>query len=519
VSVADVEALHARYVRVADRFKAIWTYHQFATGIFRNLLDRPAPYQLDFKRVYERIRKAGGKLNEAEAAAARDALDAAARAIDDATKALLAADDAVAASLVRRFFDKLNLKDEDIIYFLIKFYLYSDAVEGDRRDKLDFFFTRIGEELLPERGAYISRESLEFRERVIALVSVMRTAPAPRDEVLRIIRAIRSMRDEMQQATTFEDLTDRHLLKNARTFKHRIGDLYFDPDVLLAVVELNVAAKNRFLELYQVEEQRILEDSQKLLAHGDAIERNFGETNPELAEAIGRFREYKERFDALRAESNVKHDLVTQLKTSIGEVLSQLDRGLARDNGVDDDVEELPPAFFDEQQQVESISERFGRTDALLPQLVRIASALDYLAPTLPPDDVIEVPAVRELRLEAWEVAAYQKLFDRRAPDAEEDTEELWILFVRAAALRVKVDDEATILATTMAAGVRPEPELLTRAKKSLDLAKELDEQFGDFLQEAVYYANRPILHQLYRSRFRLLRGFSGLWLIYDRQS
>jgi hypothetical protein len=25
------------------------------------------------------------------------------------------------------------------------------------------------------------------------------------------------------------------------------------------------------------------------------------------------------------------------------------------------------------------------------------------------------------------------------------------------------------------------------------------------------------MLRQLYRSRFRLLRGFSGLWLIYDR--
>jgi hypothetical protein len=90
---------------------------------------------------------------------------------------------------------------------------------------------------------------------------------------------------------------------------------------------------------------------------------------------------------------------------------------------------------------------------------------------------------------------------------------------VRAGALRIKVDEEATILATAMAAGVRPEAELLQKAKHSLDLAKELDELFGDFLQEAVYFSNRKILHQLYRSRFRLLRGFSGLWLIFDRQS
>ena len=62
-----------------------------------------------------------------------------------------------------------------------------------------------------------------------------------------------------------------------------------------------------------------------------------------------------------------------------------------------------------------------------------------------------------------------------------------------------------------------PDSDNLTRAKQSLDCAKELDESFSDFLRDAVYYSNPKILHQLYRSRFRLLRGFSGLWLIYDR--
>jgi hypothetical protein len=91
-------------------------------------------------------------------------------------------------------------------------------------------------------------------------------------------------------------------------------------------------------------------------------------------------------------------------------------------------------------------------------------------------------------------------------------------LYVRGAALRMKIDEEATMLATALSTGVRPEAELLAKSKNSLDLAKALDEQFGDLLQEAVYYSNRRILHNLYRSRFRLLRGFSGLWLIYDKR-
>jgi hypothetical protein len=267
--------------------------------------------------------------------------------------------------------------------------------------------------------------------------------------------------------------------------------------------------------LYEGEEQRIVEDARKLMEHGPAIEASFGDTNPELLGEIARFREFKERFDESRAQSNVKHDMLAQLKASMSNILAQLDRGL---DGEEVISEEIPAAFFAETQQVEAVTEKFGRGDVLLPFLLRIANAIDPVAASITLEELAEVPSVRELRLEAWEIAAHQKLFERREADCDEDNEELWIVFLRASALRVKVDEEATILATAMAAGVRPEADLLARARASLECAKELDELFGDFLQEAVYYSNPKILHQLYRSRFRLLRGFSGLWLIYDRQ-
>src|SRR4029077_18095091 len=133
------------------------------------------------------------------------------------------------------------------------------------------------------------------------------------------------------------------------------------------------------------------------------------------------------------------------------------------------------------------------------------------------PEEVAEFPNVKELRLEPWEGAAYQKLFNHRAPESDEYNEELWTLYMRASALRIKVDEEATMLAASIGAGVPADNDVLVRAKQSLDCGKGVDESFNDFLHEAVYYSNPKILHQLYRSRFRLLRGFSGLWLIYDR--
>jgi hypothetical protein len=504
MSVAEIGLLHGRYVRLTDRFKAIWTHHQFVSGVFKTFLGRPLPYNTDFQKIYERIKAVMPTINAAQAGEAASALSLSELAVERTATSLLRADDEISASLLRRFFEKLKRQDESIVHFLIKFYLYAGAVDGDRRDKVDFLFTRIGEEFV---------RSLEFREKVIALVSTMRLPDAPQEEVVRIIREIRALRDEIQSAEALEELTERSLLKNARAFKHALGDLYFHPDVLLAIVELNVATKNKYLRLYHEDEEKIVEDSQKLMEHGDAIERNFGVTNPELIEEIARFREFKEQFDSARASSNVKHDVITQLKHSMTNILSQLDRGLTSDA----EVEELPPTFFDHAQQVENITSRFGSDPVLHEHLLRIAAAVDVADPSAMPEEVVEFPNVRELRLEAWEIAAYQKLFERRAPEADEDNDELWTLYLRAAALRTKIDEEATLVAAAVGAGTAPEPEVMAKAKASLDCAKALDELFSDLLREAVYYSNPKILHQLYRSRFRLLRGFSGLWLIYDR--
>jgi hypothetical protein len=517
MSVGEIAALHARYVRLSDRFKALWTFHQFAGGAYKNLLDAPLPYSIDFPKIYERIKAIGPLINAAQLAEVQSALGVNELALDRVGRQLLDADVRIVPPIVRRFFERLKRQDENILHYLIKFYLYSDAVEGDCRDKLDFFFTRIGEDFVAERGEYWSRESLEFRERIIALVSILRVGEAPQEEVVQLIRAIRSMREEIGRVTAIEQLTERNLLRNAHTFKHRVGDLYFQPDVLLAIVELNVATKNCFLKLYQSEEQRLVEDAEKLMEHGQAIERNFGDANPELIEGIARFRAAKEQFDESRAQSNVKHVVITRLKSSMSNILAQLDRGLGGEET--ETTADLPEAFFDETALEEALAERFGRDDVLLPYLTNIASALSMIDSTIAAEEVVEMPAVRELRLEPWEAAAYQKLFGGRLADEEDDSEELWMLFLRAAAVRLKVDVEATAMATAMAAGVRPEPDLLTRAKRSLDWAKELDEHFNDFLHEAVYYTNPRFVHQLYRSRFRLLRGFSGLWLIYDRQS
>src|SRR5205085_6463835 len=121
MSVTDVGLLHSRYVRLNDRFKSIWTYHQFASGIFKNFLEQPLPYTIDFRKIYDRMKAISETLNGAQMDHAAAEVAATDLALDRATTTLIAADQKIGPSLVRRFFERLKRQDDAIIQFLIKF--------------------------------------------------------------------------------------------------------------------------------------------------------------------------------------------------------------------------------------------------------------------------------------------------------------------------------------------------------------------------------------------------------------
>ena len=101
-SVAEIALLQGRYARLSDRFKSIWTYHQFASGVFKSLLQAPLPYHIDFQNTYDRIRAANANLNALQVQEAASALGLCELALDRITTQLVRADDQVSASSVRR---------------------------------------------------------------------------------------------------------------------------------------------------------------------------------------------------------------------------------------------------------------------------------------------------------------------------------------------------------------------------------------------------------------------------------
>ncbi|HVT43586.1 MAG TPA: hypothetical protein VMT00_04275 [Thermoanaerobaculia bacterium] len=514
MSVAEIGQLHRRYVRLSDTFKAFWTFHQFASSAYKNFLQLSLPYNFDFQRLYESIRATSELFQSA--APPPDAAARIERCESDLQKiaaALMAADLAIKPSILRRFFEKLKQQDEKIVFNLIKFYLYSGRLSGDQRDKIDFLITKIGEEYLEDRGDFRARDSGELKGQFQGLLSIVQVR-ADEEDIARVVRQIREIKEQILDAPEFEQLASGNLLERLRSFKHEIGELYFHPDVLLAIVDCNVAAKNRFLRLYREEEQQILADSQRLVTHEEAIRKRLT-SNPELIDEIERFRQFKQEFDESRARSDVKHTVITRLKMSIHAILSEIESELdAAGDGV---VFGGRSVVLDSAPRADRIEASFGADPLLYDHLARIIGLLDEVDVTGGEEQIASHPSLHPIRLEPWEAGAYLKLF-RNAPMEEEETNDLMLLYLRAAAIRLLIDEQARKLATVPESD-DPSPTLLVAIRESLDRAKELDQMFGDSLHEGIYFTDPKVLHRLYRSRFRLLRGFSGLWLIYDQRA
>ena len=87
---------------------------------------------------------------------------------------------------------------------------------------------------------------------------------------------------------------------------------------------------------------------------------------------------------------------------------------------------------------------------------------------------------------------------------------------MQATALRVRLDEEAREIDRLRKRGSERLAELLERATHSLQRAAELDRRFQWFIEDALYRGSTESLEALFRSRMRLVRAYSGLWLIHN---
>lgn len=509
MSAGLLNRVHHRYIRVSNAFKSAWTFHQFIQGVRKAFSDLTAvDYPADFQTLYSSLKQVSGMLSETTAAEADAQLDAIEEELTPLIRNLATADDDISPGRLRQFFQRVKSYDDGILTHLVKFYLFSRGKGGwslDRLDKADFLTTKLAEEYHEERNAFMLRDPTFVREAAEGFWAVL-GQPATNGGVEAVCEELRALGEEFRAVASIDDLHHRNLISIYRERKHLLGDEFFQPGVLRTILEVNLTLKNQIQRLYQQEEQSIIAEYQQVFD----LERE-AVVDSVLGEELSEFRTAVDRFEHQIEGANVRLDELATLRQKVRRLVPKLRRqpgGAGREAlASPSDLEDLLDRGADELLERPPPSEG-GETVA--EELALIVAALDDVNLNADPRQVALRPEVFELGIDPREVVAYRRLFGSSPCDRE-----LEEFVLRAAAVRYRIERQVDGLKSILddSAVTRRAPEYAL-ARETVRLADAHLKQFEHWLEMAVLAGERDEARALQVLKVRLMRGYSGLWLM-----
>jgi hypothetical protein len=485
---AEIQGLNGDYIRLTERFKALWTFHQFLLGIHQAFLADAPPFQVNFDAIYERLRGVSARVAAGDSSnTVREQLDLAETELALAGRNLRLSDRALSPSFIRRFFNKLRTSDEKIVFNLLRFYFSQPELDEDVADKIDFLAT-----LAAGVPGTEGPQPRDLSESVRIFEKVVSQCPWPltgSDEVNALVAAINEIAGEVSGAKSFEQLAEGRYIERVRQIKHRLGFALANSQVLASVGVCNVKTKAAFRRLFREERARLEEAGERIENLEREVSRSGGR---ELPDEFRRFRTSKKEFALREEESNVRTGDILALKSSIADVLGKFDLGQM-------DVEEIDDAL--------EIAEELPSEDATPSH---ISESLQMVLASVEMGEGSH-RQIAHLGLEPWEIRAAKRAI--AAGGTVESNRDA--LFLEAAALRIRAEEESSRWAQSKKMGM-PLPGLGREVKETLSLAAETDRRFSGLIREAGDDSLPEEIAALVRSRFRLLKAYSTLWLLHD---
>ncbi|MEO8189425.1 MAG: hypothetical protein ABI682_03710 [Acidobacteriota bacterium] len=490
MSVEKIQLLHEDYIRLTERFKALWTFHQFVRGVYKTFFSEDAGYTVDFPALYEDVKTIASRINTGSPESVDPLLKDLNVRLDGVARQLRDVDRKISPSFMRRFFEKVRPQDEKIAFYLLRFYFSQPDIDEDVIDKVDFLATVAATgQADPEASATRPRSQIRKFFESLTSSSVwprMDTAMTPA-----IVRAFDELASDVASAREFEELLNQRLLENVRTMKRRVANGLSNAEILTAVAWCNLTSRSVFHRLYEREERRLDEATGRITNLERELTRGGDEVAPE---EFQRFRDSRVKFDRQAMDHNVRAQHVLELKTAIGDVLTKFDiSGLA--------AEDIDEAL----ELVEEIEPDGGDESFWRPCLDRVLAAVELY------DDGVgalrtNVAGLSHLDLESWELAAARRAVTHGAPGSAADR-----TLLRATALRFKAETESEALKSAAAAA--PPVELVKAARATIARSPLIDEALSETIDSS---PRGPEARSWSRTRFRLLKSTADLWLCLD---
>ncbi len=509
MTTTDIAVLHRRYVDLASRFKSAWTFHQFLQGIQKFFAEvEIGRYPSDFQDIHGTLKSVADNLNEQDSGRLSAQLDQVERQLAQMMGILSATDARVSPSLLRQFFDRVKNFDDQILAQMVRFYLLTsgdDGLSGDRQDKVDFLITKLSEELDRVSATYVLRDPTRLRELYQGFWTAAGELAADEASLGERKARLDELRRELALLAGFEALTGSGFVARFREVKHQLGRYLFHPDLLMVVAETNLALKNKVRQYYHLEERRILDESHRMLQ----LEGEVGADSPLELELL-ELRRSMEDFEKKQRRDNVKLDDLSLLRRQVAELKPRLEQRAARERpGV------APAALADTVRGVQSAAptRSAGALDSESSHLKEILDALEATDNQAAPKSVALSREIYHLRLEPREVLAYRRLHVQ--PEGDPELEQF---LLDAAAVRLRINQEAAEITELLdETAVTKDAPVFERARQTTRLADALVQRFVHFIDVTVQESAFGEAQQLQLLRMRLIRDYSGLWLLVNR--
>ena len=515
MSVQDLNRVHRRYIRVSNFFKAAWTFRQFIQGLQKVFTDL-TPFREDpddFQSIYGALKLVSQNLSESAADAASAMLDDVERKMVPLVQGLLAVDDQVSPGLLRLFFQRVKNYDANILTQLVKFYLYSmdgDLWRADRLDKGDFLATRLAEEYSDSRDTFMLRDPAYLREVAQGFFTALGAPQASEAEVVATRDELLALGRRIEEVESMDELHERRLIALYRDRKHSLNERFFHPKILHAIWTTNLKLKNRVHQLYRQEEQRIVAEYQQVFE----LERDVP-IDVQLGKELSQFRVSVERFEEQLQGENLRLEDLAQLRRKVRELVPRLQRDVSSTGPF---VQPVEVREFLAETSLEDIATVHrppadADLDFVQSQFDAIIATLDDTNPTTDPRKVALQPEVFSLGIGAREILAYRRLYG--GVTCDHDLEQF---ILEAAALRARIEQEVDDIKGILDdSAVSQDAPVFSKARRTARRGDLYLKRFAHRIEQAVLDSDGVEAKQLQLLKMRMMRAYSGLWLMVHR--
>lgn len=523
MSVQELSDLHRRYVILSQRFRAAWVFHQLMQSVARVDADEvvPSAYAGRFQELYGELKEASQSLTPGESGHLAEHFDVLGGEVDTLLAALLAEDSKVGPNTLRQFFQKFRNYDEKILAQLTRFYLFACSDSDwttDRRDKVDFLVTRLLLEL--RRTDQGSGGTSQQGEIFASFWKVVDLAPSSAEKVEALLRALAEIGAELEGVTGLEELTESDSLRNFREFKHSLGLLFFEPRLLPAVLETNLAFRDTVRRLYQKEEQRIAADYQRIFDLEQEVPVDY-----QLDQELTVFRQQVERFERRLQGDEMRLGDLAELRERARSLIPRLataedEAGLAAGEDApsvsEATVSAVMEALTDHADEVGPRSDPNSEPPSLIRETyATLVEALGDTTLGTPARSVALTPEVYPFHLEAREVTAFRRLHEgvggeigsRAGSDPDKER-----FLLEGAALRLCLRDQVEPMREALDS--TGGPDTVARARDLVGLGGAYLRRYDDLQEQALLNSEVDEARALLLLRIRLMREYSDLWLM-----